>query len=117
MIGIGARIVILYAVILVLVGSVTWIIYKLIPKLLWCIPVVALIISGILLFKDIFIITTEPTFAGKWVLYFHNDWSMGFYLFYLPIILISIVTTVIAYLLKYIKSKSVKNTETLNRTS
>lgn len=107
MIEIGARMVTFYAVILLLLGIVTWIIYKYIPKLLWCIPVVALIVSSILFFRDIFLITTEPTFVGKWELYFHNDWSMGFYLFYLPIIVISMLTTVIAYLLKYIKSKSV----------
>lgn len=102
-----SEIITLYAVILFLVGIVTGIIYKFIPKLLWCIPVAALIISGSLFLKDIYLITSEPTFAEKWKLYFHNDWSMGFYLFYLPIIVISVLTTIFAYLLKHIKSKSV----------
>jgi hypothetical protein len=102
-----SKIVTLYAVILFLVGMITWIIYKFFPKILWGIPVVVIIVSGILFLRDIFLITSEPTFAGKLELYFHNDWSMGFYLFYLPIIVLSVLTTVIAYLLKYIKSKSV----------
>ncbi|ACL75892.1 hypothetical protein [Ruminiclostridium cellulolyticum] len=101
-----SEIIILYVVIFLLVGIVTWIIYELIPKLLWCIPVAALIISASLLFKDINLSTSEPTFARKWEFYFHNDWSMGFYLFYLPIIVISVLTTVFAYLLKHVRSKS-----------
>ncbi len=102
-----SKIITLLAVILFLVGSVTWTIYKFIPKLLWCIPVIALIISGSLLLRDIYLITSEPTFSEKWELYFHNDWSMAFYLFYLPIIVISVLATVFAYILKHRKSKSV----------
>lgn len=102
-----SEIITFFAVILFLIGIVTWIIYKVIPKLLWCIPVVAVIISGSLFLRDIYLITSEPTFAGKWELYFHNDSSIGFYLVYLPIIVISVLATVFAYLLKHIKSKSV----------
>jgi hypothetical protein len=102
-----SKIVIFYTVILSLAGIVTWLIYKFIPKLLWCIPVAALIISCMLFLKDIFLITSKSTFVGKWELYFHNDWSMGFYLIYLPIIVINIMMTVVAYLLKHIKNKSV----------
>jgi hypothetical protein len=96
-------IVIIFAVILLIIGIATWIIYKYIPKLLWCVPTVALLISGSLLLRDIFLIKSEPTFAGKLNLYFHNDWSMSFYLFYIPIIVVSIVATVIAYLIKHSK--------------
>jgi hypothetical protein len=100
-------IVTLFAVIIFIIGIVTWVIYKYIPKLLWFIPAAALIISGSLFLRDICLIRSELTFVGKLALYFHNDWSMGFYLFYLPIIVISVMATVIAYLFKHIKSKSV----------
>lgn len=100
-------IVTLFAVILLLVAIVTWVIFKYIPKLLWCIPIAALIISGSLFIRDIFLIKSEPTFAGKLELYFHNDWSMSLYLFYIPIIVISVMTTILAYIFKHIKK--VKN--------
>lgn len=105
------EIVALFAVILFLVIIVTWVTFKYIPKLLWCIPVTALIVSSSLFLREIFLIKSEHTFAGKLELYFHNDWSMGFYLFYLPIFVISVMTTVIAYLFKHVKSKSAKNTK------
>lgn len=100
-----------YAVILFLIGIVTWIIYKTIPKLLWCVPAISLFVLGSLFLRDIFMLTSEPTFAGKFEFYFHNDWSMGFYLFYLPIVVISVLITINAYLLKYLKSKSIYNTK------
>jgi hypothetical protein len=104
-------IVTLYAVILFLIAIVTWVIFKYIPKLLWCIPVTASIVSGSLFLRDILSINSQPTLEGKLELYFHNDWSMGFYLFYLPIFVISIMITILAYLFKHIKSKSIaKNT-------
>lgn len=102
-----SEIITLYAIVFLIVGIVAWIVYKFIPKFLWCIPIAALIISGSLFLRDILFITSESTFAGKLEHYFHNDWSMGFYLIYLPIIVISVLGTVIAYLYKYQKSKSV----------
>lgn len=95
-----------YTVILLLIGLVTWVMYKTIPKLLWCVPVISLIVSGSLFLRDIFTHTSELLFADRLEFYFHNDWSMGFYLFYLPVVVISVLITVIAYLLKYLKSKS-----------
>lgn len=95
----------LFVIILLLPGLSTWAVYKFIPRLLWCIPIVAIMISSSLVFKDILSITSETTFVGKWGLYFHNDWSMGFYLLYLPIVVTSIVFTVIAYLIKQFKRR------------
>ncbi|MDF2538966.1 MAG: hypothetical protein K0S76_1987 [Herbinix sp.] len=100
-----SEIVAFIAVLLLFVVIVTGIIYKFIPKLLWCIPVVALIVTGGFFLRDIFLIRSEPTFAEKLDQYFHNDWSIGFYLFYLPVFVASVLTTVIAYLIKYIKYK------------
>lgn len=97
----------LFTIIILLPGLLTWVFYKFIPKFLWCVPVAVLIVSGCLFLNDINSITSEPTFAEKWALYFHNDWSMGFYFIYLPIVGTSAIMTLIAYLLKHFKGKSV----------
>jgi hypothetical protein len=93
------------AAIILLTGIVTLLFYKYKPKFLWFVPVAAVIVSGCLLLKDISIITSEPTFAEKLGLYFHNDWSMGFYLVYMPITVIAVIMTVIAYLINHYKRK------------
>ena len=95
----------LIAIVILLPGLLIWAFYRFAPKYLWCVPVAIFIISSCLFIRDITAITTETTFAEKWALYFHNDWSMGFYLIYLPIIVVSAVFALIAYLCKHYKSK------------
>lgn len=95
----------LIAIVILLPGLLTWAFYKFVPKYLWCVPVAIFIISSYLFIKDITAITIETTFAEKWALYFHNDWSMGFYLIYLPIVVMSAILALIAYFYKHYKSK------------
>lgn len=94
----------LIVIIVLIPGLVVWAVYKFAPKILWSIPVAALIISGSLLLKDVSSISSEVTFIDKWELYFHNDWSMGFYLIYLPVLVSSVIFTVIAYLIRHFSS-------------
>lgn len=93
-------------IVTLLSGLLTWLFYRLKPKFIWCVPVSVLFITGYLFMKDINSITSEPSFAEKWSLYFHNDWSMGFYLIYLPVAAINVVIAIIFYLIKYIKKRS-----------
>jgi len=100
-------IMIIFSIVILLPLLLTLVFYKFVPKFLWCVPVSILFVSGYLFIKEIISIA-EPTFAEKWALYFHNDWSIGFYLIYLPVVVTSVIITVIAYLIKHLKSKSAK---------
>jgi hypothetical protein len=98
----------LFAITIFLPGLLTWAFYKFIPQILWCVPIGALIVSSCLFLRDINSITSEPAFAGKWALYFHNDWSMGFYLIYLPVVVASAIFTLVAYMIKHLKENPPK---------
>ena len=90
---------------ILLPGLITWVLYRFKPKFLWCAPAFVLLVLAFLFIRDINVITTEPTFAEKWELYFHNDWSMGLYLVYLPIVAASSIFTLVAYLIKHFKGR------------
>lgn len=93
----------LLVIIVLLPGLVVGTVYRFVPELLWSIPVVTLIITGLLLLNDIFSVSSESTFIDKWELYLHNDWSMGLYLIYLPVFASSVILTVIAYLVRHFR--------------
>jgi uncharacterized membrane protein YeiB len=101
----------LFAIVILLPGLVIWILYRLKPKLLWSAPVVILLASVFMFIRDVVSITSEATFAGKWNMYFHNDSSMGFYLIYLPVVVASLIMTLIAYMIKHKKEGHPKKSD------
>ena len=79
-------ILVLLIIVVLLPGIAVWAVSKFVPKLLWSVPVVTLIITGLLLLKDIISFSSEPAFTEKIGNYtLHNDSSMGLYLIYLPV--------------------------------
>lgn len=95
----------LFVIDILIPGLIIWVVYRFKPRFLWCTPVLILLTSAFLFIYDVSSYSSEPAFAKKWELYFHNDASMGFYLIYLPIIAASIIITLIAYLFKHLKEK------------
>lgn len=113
-------ILVLLIIVVLLPGIAVWAVSKFVPKLLWSVPVVTLIITGLLLLKDIISFSSEPAFTEKWELYLHNDSSMGLYLIYLPVSVSSVILTVIAYLVRRVRKNSssdgkLEESHTINR--
>jgi len=72
-------------------------------------PFVNSLIWFLLLVSQVMKITSEITFQEKWKLYFHNDWSMLFYWFILPQMIIGTVVPLIFLVKELLSRLSKKN--------
>jgi hypothetical protein len=95
----------LFIIVVLLPVSASFMFYKWLKKLLWCVPVFTLIITGYIFYKEISVIN-EKGFGGKLKFYFSQDWSMGFTLIILPTIIMAFVSTIAFYLYDYFKKHS-----------
>lgn len=94
--------------ILVIPAAVNILFYKYIRKYLFLVPILAFLLSTLLLANDIMKIASADEIQDKISLYFHNDWCMGFYLFYLPAVIVSLIINLTMYGVMLYKNKKDK---------
>jgi hypothetical protein len=83
-------------VLLVPIGF-TYFFYKYLKKYLWCVPIIALVLTGLIFLASVSNLH-EGSLISNIKYYFTQDWSIGFYLFYAPIVIVSLISTIVFYL-------------------
>lgn len=97
----------LFIIVIFLPVTASFVFYKWLKKLLWCVPVLTLIIMGSILYKEVSVIN-EKGFGEKLKFYFSQDWSMGFNLIILPTVIMAFASAIAFYLYDYIRQLHTK---------
>lgn len=84
----------------------SFLIYFKFKKLLWLSPVIIFVLELIMLFRDIINYQPEETFKEQIRLFFHNDAVISLYILYFPMIITSIIFTLVFQLI--IRQQSIK---------
>jgi hypothetical protein len=77
--------------------SFTYFTYKYYRKYLWCVPIIALVLTGLMFLASVSGIH-EGSLIRNIKYYFTQDWSIAFYFLYVPIVIVSLMSTVVFYL-------------------